>query len=55
LRLWIMPVGVGTGRRLFEDVDISSLDHALTDVRKFAKRLVHPQLRAQLEARHGRM
>jgi dihydrofolate reductase len=34
LRLWIVPVVVGTGRRLFEDVDTSSLDLALTDVRK---------------------
>jgi dihydrofolate reductase len=34
LRLWIMPVVVGTGQRLFEDVDASSLDLALTDVRK---------------------
>jgi dihydrofolate reductase len=34
LRLWIMPVVVGTGQRLFEDVDTASLDLALTDVRK---------------------
>jgi dihydrofolate reductase len=36
LRLWIMPVAVGTGQRLFEDVDTSSLDLTLTDVRKLA-------------------
>ena len=34
LRLWIMPVVVGTGRRLFEDVDTSSLQFTLADVRK---------------------
>jgi dihydrofolate reductase len=36
LRLWVMPVVVGTGRRLFEDVDTSSLKLTLTDVRKLA-------------------
>jgi dihydrofolate reductase len=36
LRLWIMPVVVGTGQRLFEDVDTSSLKLALTDARKLA-------------------
>jgi dihydrofolate reductase len=36
LRLWIMPVVVGTGQRLFEDVDTSSLKLALTDTRKLA-------------------
>ena len=36
LRLWIMPVVVGAGQRLFEDVDTSSLRLALTDARKFA-------------------
>ncbi|HYX84988.1 MAG TPA: dihydrofolate reductase family protein [Gaiellales bacterium] len=36
LRLWIMPVVVGTGQRLFEDVDTSSLKLTLTDVRKLA-------------------
>jgi dihydrofolate reductase len=36
LRLWVMPVVVGTGQRLFEDVDTSSLDLTLTDVRKLA-------------------
>jgi dihydrofolate reductase len=36
LRLWIMPVAVGAGQRLFEDVDTSSLDLTLTDVRKLA-------------------
>jgi dihydrofolate reductase len=34
LRLWIMPVAVGTGQRLFEDVDTSSLDLTLTGVRR---------------------
>ena len=29
-----MPVVVGTGQRLFEDVDTSALDLTLTDVRK---------------------
>ncbi len=36
LRLWVMPAVVGTGQRLFEDVDTSSLDLTLTDVRKLA-------------------
>jgi dihydrofolate reductase len=36
LRLWIMPVIVGTGQRLFEDVDTSSLKLTLTDTRKLA-------------------
>ena len=31
-----MPVVVGTGQRLFEDVDTSSLELTLTDVRKLA-------------------
>lgn len=34
LRVWVMPVVVGTGQRLFEDVDTSSLHLTLTDVRK---------------------
>jgi dihydrofolate reductase len=34
LRLWIMPVVVGTGQRLFEDVDTSSLHLQLAYVRK---------------------
>jgi dihydrofolate reductase len=33
VRLWIMPVVVGAGRRLFEDVDTSSLRLTLTDAR----------------------
>jgi dihydrofolate reductase len=36
LRLWVMPVVVGTGERLFEAVDTSSLELTLTDVRKLA-------------------
>ena len=32
LRLWIIPVVVGTGQRLFEDVDTSSLKLTLTHV-----------------------
>jgi dihydrofolate reductase len=34
LRLWIMPVVVGTGQRLFEGTDASSLHLQLADVRK---------------------
>jgi dihydrofolate reductase len=34
LRVWIMPVVVGSGQRIFEDVDTSSLKLTLTDVRK---------------------
>jgi dihydrofolate reductase len=33
LRVWIMPVVVGSGRRIFEDVEPSSLRLSLTDVR----------------------
>jgi dihydrofolate reductase len=36
LRLWIMPVVVGAGQRLFEDVDTSSLKLELADVRRLA-------------------
>jgi dihydrofolate reductase len=32
LRLWIMPVVVGSGQRIFEDIDTSSLNLTLTDV-----------------------
>lgn len=34
LRLWIMPLVVGSGQRIFEDVDTSSLKLTLTDVHK---------------------
>jgi dihydrofolate reductase len=34
LRLWVMPVVVGTGQRLFEGIDASSLHLQLADVRK---------------------
>ena len=34
LHLWYMPVVVGAGQRLFEDVDTSSLDLRLTDTRR---------------------
>jgi dihydrofolate reductase len=34
LRVWIMPVVVGSGQRIFEDVETSSLKLALTDVQK---------------------
>ncbi len=36
LRLWIMPVVVGAGRRLFEDIDTSTLNLTLADVRTLA-------------------
>jgi dihydrofolate reductase len=36
LRLWVIPVVVGTGQRLFEDVDTASLKLTLTDIRKLA-------------------
>jgi dihydrofolate reductase len=32
LRLWIMPVVVGSGQRIFEDIDSSSLSPTLTNV-----------------------
>jgi dihydrofolate reductase len=34
LHLWYLPVVVGSGQRLFEDVDTSSLDLRLTDERR---------------------
>ncbi|HEX5193051.1 MAG TPA: dihydrofolate reductase family protein [Solirubrobacteraceae bacterium] len=34
LRVWIMPVVVGSGRRLFEDVDTTVVDLRLTEVHK---------------------
>ena len=34
LRVWIMPVVVGNGQRIFEDVEPSSLRLNLTDVRR---------------------
>jgi dihydrofolate reductase len=34
LRVWIMPVVVGSGQRIFEDVEPSSLRLSLTDVRR---------------------
>jgi dihydrofolate reductase len=34
LRVWIMPVVVGSGQRLFEGVEPSSLNLTLTDVRE---------------------
>src|SRR5918996_1605207 len=34
LRVWIMPVVVGSGQRIFEGVEPSSLDLTLTDVRE---------------------
>jgi dihydrofolate reductase len=34
LHLWYVPVVVGAGQRLFEDVDTSSLDLRLTDERR---------------------
>jgi dihydrofolate reductase len=34
LRLWVLPVAVGAGQRLFEGVDVSALRLTLTDVRK---------------------
>jgi dihydrofolate reductase len=34
LRLWIVPVVVGTGQRLFEGIDASSLQLNLADIRK---------------------
>jgi dihydrofolate reductase len=37
LQLWIMPVVVGTGQRLFEGIDTSSLHLQLADVRKLER------------------
>ena len=47
LRVWVMPVVVGTGQRLFEDVETSSLKLTLTNVRKLANSSVIPHLHAQ--------
>ena len=48
LRVWIMPVVVGTGQRIFEDVEPSSLKLALTDVHKLRNSSTGPDLHAQL-------
>jgi dihydrofolate reductase len=34
LRVWVMPVVVGSGQRIFEGIEPSSLELTLTDVRK---------------------
>ena len=36
IRVWVMPVVVGTGQRLFEGIDTSSLQLTLTDVHRLA-------------------
>lgn len=36
IRLWIMPVVVGAGQRLFEDIDPATVKLTLTDVHRFA-------------------
>ena len=36
LRVWIMPVVVGSGQRIFEDVETSSLKLTLTDVHELS-------------------
>jgi dihydrofolate reductase len=36
IRLWVMPVVVGAGQRLFEGIDPASLELTLRDVRKLA-------------------
>jgi dihydrofolate reductase len=40
LRVWIMPVVVGSGRRIFEDIESSSLKLTLTDVHKLPNSVV---------------
>jgi dihydrofolate reductase len=40
LRLWIQPVVVGSGQRLFEGIDPSTLHFELADVRKLANNSV---------------
>jgi len=35
-QVWFVPVVVGVGQRLFEDIDTTSLELTLTDVRKLA-------------------
>ena len=41
LRVWIMPVVVGSGRRIFADIDVSSLKLALVDVHNLPNAVVH--------------
>ncbi len=36
IRLWIMPVVIGAGQRLFENIDPSAARLDLTDVHRFA-------------------
>ena len=50
LQVWIMPVVVGSGQRIFEDVEASSLKLTLTDVSKAPQRLGRPHLRTRLTA-----
>ena len=42
LRLWIMPVVIGSGQRIFADVETSSLKLTLTDVHKLRNGSVVP-------------
>ena len=50
LQVWIMPVVVGSGQRIFEDVEASSLKLTLTDVSKSPQRLGRPHLHTRLTA-----
>ena len=36
IRLWIMPVVIGAGQRIFEDIDPATVSLDLTDVHRFA-------------------
>lgn len=36
IRLWVMPVVIGHGQRVFEDIDPAAVRLELTDVRRFA-------------------
>jgi riboflavin biosynthesis pyrimidine reductase len=36
IRLWIMPIVIGTGQRIFEDIDPAAARLDLNDVRRFA-------------------
>ena len=50
LRVWIMPVVVGSGQRIFEDVETRSLKLTLTDVHKLRNGSVVLYLHTRLTA-----
>ena len=54
LQVWFMPVVVGAGQRLFEDVDTSSVAFTLTHVREFTNGSVIHTYTPSYKTSHGR-